>query len=164
ELLPLRGRDARLRRRRPAHLQPRPGGRRGGGHRADARDRRRRHLRLPVRARRAARDRRPARPRADRRRVRGARRRVPRRAPRLARVAARYSEALASVEGVETPLADDADHRRSWFVYVVKLAPELDRDGVMAALRERGIATAEYVPCIHLQPYMREQYGFGEGL
>src|SRR5438034_7233348 len=40
------------------------------------------------------------------------------------RVAARYSEALSSIEGVEAPLADDADHRRSWFVYVAKLAPE----------------------------------------
>jgi len=62
------------------------------------------------------------------------------------------------------PLADDADRRRSWFVYVVKLAPELDRDRVMATLRAQGVATAEYVPCIHLQPYMREQYGFAEGL
>jgi dTDP-4-amino-4,6-dideoxygalactose transaminase len=83
---------------------------------------------------------------------------------RRAEVAARYSEALASVDGVETPLADDADHRRSWFVYVVKLAPEVDRDRVMAGLREQGVATAEYVPCIHLQPYMREHYGFAEGV
>jgi perosamine synthetase len=83
---------------------------------------------------------------------------------RRAEVAARYSEALASVEGVETPLPDDVHHRRSWFVYVVKLAPEVDRDRVMATLREQGVATAEYVPCIHLQPYMRERYGFGEGL
>ena len=80
------------------------------------------------------------------------------------RVAARYSEALSSIEGVEAPLADDADHRRSWFVYVAKLAPELDRDAVMGALRDQGVATAEYVPCIHLQPYMRERYGFAEGL
>ena len=35
-------------------------------------------------------------------------------------VAARYGELLAGVD-VETPLADDADHVRSWFVYVVKL-------------------------------------------
>jgi perosamine synthetase len=35
---------------------------------------------------------------------------------------------------------------------------------VTAALREQGVATAEYVPCIHLQPYMRERYGFAEGL
>ena len=37
--------------------------------------------------------------------------------------AARYGELLERVDGVETPFADDADHKRSWFVYVVKLAP-----------------------------------------
>jgi perosamine synthetase len=79
-------------------------------------------------------------------------------------VAARYGELLAGIDGVEAPLADDADHRRSWFVYVVKLAPDLDRDRVMEGMRSRGVAVAEYVPCIHLQPYMRERYGFAEGL
>ena len=34
---------------------------------------------------------------------------------------------------------------------------------VMESLRADGIATAEYVPCVHLQPYMRELYGFSEG-
>jgi perosamine synthetase len=81
-----------------------------------------------------------------------------------AAAAARYGELLAGVDGVETPLADDPDHTRSWFVYVVKLAPELDRDAVMADLRAEGIGTAEYVPCVHLQPFMREQYGFHEGM
>src|SRR5207253_6207292 len=82
------------------------------------------------------------------------------------RVAAseRYGELLADVDGVETPLADDPDHTRSWFVYVVKLADEVDRDAVMADLRAEGIGTAEYVPCVHLQPFMREQYGFREGM
>ena len=83
---------------------------------------------------------------------------------RRGEVAARYGELLAGIDGVEVPLADDADHRRSWFVYVVKLAPELDRDRVMEGMRSRGVAVAEYVPCIHLQPYMRERYGFAEGL
>jgi perosamine synthetase len=78
--------------------------------------------------------------------------------------AARYGELLAGVEGVEPPAADDAERRRSWFVYVVKLDGGIDRDAVMDTLRAEGIGTAEYVPCIHLQPYMREQYGFGEGL
>ena len=81
-----------------------------------------------------------------------------------AAAAARYGELLAEVDGVETPLADDPDHTRSWFVYVVKLAPELDRDAVMADLRAEGIGTAEYVPCVHLQPFMRERYGFREGM
>jgi perosamine synthetase len=78
--------------------------------------------------------------------------------------AARYGELLAAVDGVEPPAPDDAERRRSWFVYVVKLDSEIDRDAVMDTLRAEGIGTAEYVPCIHLQPYMREQYGFGEGL
>ncbi len=78
--------------------------------------------------------------------------------------AARYGELLAGIDGVMPLRADDADHRRSWFVYVVQADPGIDRDRVMARLREDGVNTAEYVPCIHLQPYMRERFGFGEGL
>jgi len=78
--------------------------------------------------------------------------------------AERYAELLADVDGVELAPSDDADHRRSWFVYVVALAPEVDRARVMADLRERGVDAAEYVPCIHLQSYMREAFGFSEGL
>jgi perosamine synthetase len=78
--------------------------------------------------------------------------------------AARYGELLAGVDGVELAPADDADHRRSWFVYVVLLAPEIDRARVMAELRDRGVDCLDYVPCIHLQTYMRERYGFREGM
>ncbi len=78
--------------------------------------------------------------------------------------AARYADLLADVDGVELAPADDAEHRRSWFVYVVAMAPEVDRARVMADLRERGVDVAEYVPCIHLQSYMREAFGFAEGL
>jgi dTDP-4-amino-4,6-dideoxygalactose transaminase len=78
--------------------------------------------------------------------------------------AERYRELLAGVEGVEPPAPDDDERRRSWFVYVVKLDPDIERDAVMDALRAEGVATAEYVPCIHLQPYMRERFGFAEGL
>jgi perosamine synthetase len=78
-------------------------------------------------------------------------------------VAAVYGELLADVD-VETPLPDDADHVRSWFVYVVKLPAGVDRDAVMARLDREGIATAPYLPSIHLQSYMRERYGFGEGM
>ncbi len=78
-------------------------------------------------------------------------------------VAARYDELLDGVD-VETPLPDDADHERSWFVYVVKLPSGVDRGAVMARLAEQGIATAPYLPSIHLQSYMRERYGFAEGM
>jgi perosamine synthetase len=78
-------------------------------------------------------------------------------------VAEVYSEVLADIE-VELPIADDADHVRSWFVYVVKLPAGVDRDAVMARLSDLGVATAPYLPSIHLQAYMRELYGFGEGM
>jgi perosamine synthetase len=83
-----------------------------------------------------------------------------------AAAAGRYDDLLSGIGPVETPSPDDADHRRSWFVYVVKLAADFDRTRarVMEELRRQGVATAEYVPCIHLQPYMRERYGFAEGL
>jgi dTDP-4-amino-4,6-dideoxygalactose transaminase len=80
-----------------------------------------------------------------------------------AEVAERYARLLDDVE-VELLCADDADHRRSWFVYVIALPRGTDRDRVMSELRAQGIGTADYVPCVHLQPYMRETYGFAEGL
>jgi perosamine synthetase len=81
-----------------------------------------------------------------------------------AAAAARYGELLAAVDGVEPLVADDEDHRRSWFVYVVELARGVDRDAVLAGLAAEGVEAGLYVPCVHLQPYMRERYGFAEGL
>jgi perosamine synthetase len=80
-----------------------------------------------------------------------------------AEVARRYADLLAGVD-VELPLPDDDDHVRSWFVYVVKLPAGVDRDGVARRLADQGVATAPYVPSIHLQSYMRERYGFREGM
>jgi perosamine synthetase len=79
-------------------------------------------------------------------------------------VAARYGELLGGVEGLELPCADDADHERSWFVYVVTLPAGTDREAVIDALDARGIQTARYLPCIHLQSYMQERFGFRAGL
>ena len=81
-----------------------------------------------------------------------------------AEVAARYGELLGDVAGLELPCPDDGDHERSWFVYVVSLPAGADREAVIAALDARGVQTARYLPCIHLQPYMQERYGFGAGL
>jgi perosamine synthetase len=83
---------------------------------------------------------------------------------RRAAVAGRYSELLADVEGLELPCPDDANHERSWFVYVVSLPRDADREHVIAQLDAAGVQTARYLPCIHLQQYMRERYGLREGL
>jgi perosamine synthetase len=78
-------------------------------------------------------------------------------------VATRYTELLEGIE-VEAPLADDPDHVRSWFVYVAKLPADADRERVIAGLADRGVASARYLPSIHLQAYMRERFGFREGM
>jgi perosamine synthetase len=81
-----------------------------------------------------------------------------------ASVAARYSSLLSSIPGLELPCEDDVEHERSWFVYVVTLPADADREAVIAALTERGVQTARYLPCIHLQPYMQERFGYRVGL
>jgi perosamine synthetase len=83
---------------------------------------------------------------------------------RRSAVAAGYHALLADIEGLDLLCADDEEHERSWFVYVVALPEHIDRERVIAALEARGVQTARYLPCIHLQSYMREQYGFREGL
>jgi len=79
-------------------------------------------------------------------------------------VAERYGALLRDVDGMELPLEDDDDHVRSWFVYVVALPEGVEREPVIAGLADRGVQTARYLPCIHLQAYMRHTYGFREGL
>jgi len=81
---------------------------------------------------------------------------------RRAAVAAQYEQRLAAVEGVTVPLAARGQERRSWFVYVVRLGEEVDRDATIARLAERGIASKAYLPCIHLFPHLRE-LGYREG-
>jgi perosamine synthetase len=79
------------------------------------------------------------------------------------RAAQWYNERLADVELVETPYIAPTTTRMSWFVYVIRLAPEIDRNAVMAALQERGIPSRPYFTPIHLQPFYRERFGYREG-
>ena len=51
----------------------------------------------------------------------------------------------------------------SWFVYVIRFAPEIDRDNIAKILGERGIPARPYFIPIHLQPYMAARFGFQEG-
>jgi perosamine synthetase len=79
-------------------------------------------------------------------------------------VAARYGELLRGIDGVELPCADDETHLRSWFVYVVVLPDNETRERVIAHFEREQIGFNRYLPSIHLQPYMRERYGFREGM
>jgi dTDP-4-amino-4,6-dideoxygalactose transaminase len=79
-----------------------------------------------------------------------------------ARVAAGYHARL-NIPGVAPITVAASTTRMSWFVYVVRLAPEIDRDGVIATLAQDGIPSRPYFPPIHLQPFYRERFGFLEG-
>jgi len=81
---------------------------------------------------------------------------------RRAAVAALYEERLGGLESLETPIAARGQERRSWFVYVVRLADDVDRDAIIATLAQSGIAGKAYLPCIHLFPQLRE-LGYREG-
>ncbi len=80
-----------------------------------------------------------------------------------ARVAARYTEALADLEGLGLPCPDAGGNLRGWFVFVVQVPHGHDRDEVVRALREHGIASKPYLPAIHLMTYYRETFGHREG-
>ena len=79
------------------------------------------------------------------------------------RVASLYYEGLAGVEGLNLPCPDRGDERRGWFVFVVQLPAEFDRDATIRALAELGIQSKPYLPAIHLMAYYREQFGHKEG-
>jgi dTDP-4-amino-4,6-dideoxygalactose transaminase len=80
-----------------------------------------------------------------------------------ARVAGLYGDGLADVEGLELPCPDAGGARRSWFVYVVQLPADVDRDGAIGALRERGVDSKPYLPAIHLTAFYRQRFGHREG-
>ncbi len=77
-------------------------------------------------------------------------------------VAKWYEERLKGIEGVNLMKINDKDHKRSWFVYVVRLDKIYDRDEIIRRLRKEGVPSKAYLPSIHLQPYMR-QYGYKKG-
>jgi perosamine synthetase len=77
-----------------------------------------------------------------------------------------YRDALAPIDGLVLPAPALGDERISWFVYVVRLADEYsteDRSAVLDRLQAAGIGCGNYFPPIHLQPHIRERFGYGEG-
>lgn len=69
--------------------------------------------------------------------------------------AERYDTLLSGIPGLELPPLALSRRALSWFVYVVRLPEQANRDQVQSALAERGIATGRYFAPIHLQPAWR---------
>ncbi len=79
------------------------------------------------------------------------------------RVAGWYTQRLQQMEGVQTPVIAATTSRMSWFVYVAQLRSPLNRDQVMADLRQQGIPSRTYFSCIHLQSFYRNNFGYRPG-
>lgn len=79
------------------------------------------------------------------------------------KVADMYAEHLSEIRGVEPPGIAAGTTRNSWFVYVIKVNPEIDRDQLAVRLTEARIPVRPYFLPIHLQPYMVKQFGYREG-
>ncbi|GAI21666.1 unnamed protein product, partial [marine sediment metagenome] len=94
-------------------------------------------------------------------------------------VAKWYQEMLADDDRVAVP-TEPVGCDVGWFVFVVRLAPletqrkksltgladgftRQQRDGILEAMREKGIGVGNYFPPVHLQPFMVEKYGYKKG-
>ncbi len=79
------------------------------------------------------------------------------------RVAGWYNQRLAGCPSIEIPRLAPSTTRMSWFVYVIRVLPPLERDRMMARLQEEGIPSRPYFTPIHLQPFYRQKFGFAPG-
>jgi dTDP-4-amino-4,6-dideoxygalactose transaminase len=79
------------------------------------------------------------------------------------RVANWYATHLEDLELVEQPNISPETTRMSWFVYVIRVPAEIDRDGLIHRLEGEGIPARPYFAPIHLQPFMVEQFGYKKG-
>lgn len=76
------------------------------------------------------------------------------------KIASWYNEAFRNIDSVGIPIV--GSHRtHSYFVYVIRVKKY--RDKLMSKLNKDGIQTKPYLPAIHLQPYMKKEFGFKEG-
>jgi perosamine synthetase len=81
-------------------------------------------------------------------------------------VASQYINRLAGSTHLVMPTIEDGTSM-SWFVFVVRLATGYgheERDRIIRGLRNHDIGAGDYFPCIHLQPFYREQFGFTPGM
>ncbi len=74
-----------------------------------------------------------------------------------------YMEKLKNVPGIILPEIRDYNNH-SWFVFAVRVKEGIDRAEIIKKLAKEGIASKAYFyPCIHLQPFYKNEFGYKEG-
>ena len=83
------------------------------------------------------------------------------------RVAGDYMRQLMDCDDLVLPTVEpDTDATMSWFVFVVRLGADfgrVERDRIIDGMKRHEIGCSNYFPCIHLQPFYRERFGFKPG-
>jgi len=79
-----------------------------------------------------------------------------------AMVAEEYTKHLGGVDGITTQYLYPKV-KMSWFVYVVQVSEDINRNKVMEYLKEHGVSCRPYFTPIHLQPFYREMFRHKEG-
>jgi perosamine synthetase len=80
-------------------------------------------------------------------------------------VAAAYMGRLMSHPEIVLPTVEPGI-TLSWFVFVARLASGFgreERDRIIDGMRRHEIGAADYFPCIHLQPFYQDKFGFRPG-
>ncbi len=82
------------------------------------------------------------------------------------KVAMAYMSRLGGHPDLVMPTIDP-EAQMSWFIFVARLSPRYggdERDRIIRGLRGHDIGCSDYFPCIHLQPFYRERFGFSPGM
>jgi perosamine synthetase len=82
---------------------------------------------------------------------------------RRQKVAAYYAERLKEIPQVQPLAPVETTTRLSWFVYVVRLDPDISKLFLIQHLADMGIPSRSYFTPIHLHPFYREMFGYKEG-
>lgn len=78
------------------------------------------------------------------------------------KVAQKYNEKLSRIKEIKIPYVDPSVTVMSWFVYVIRVSDNVNRDGVMDYLSKNGIGCRPYFTPIHVQPFITEMFGYKE--
>jgi len=77
------------------------------------------------------------------------------------KVASMYMDKLTGIPGIRLP-PKFSNIKISWYIFFVHVNAKI-RDDLIEYLKERGISSRAYFPCIHTQPFYKEHFGFRGG-